>query len=192
MSFNKGGKKGRKGMLAAARLDPTITVIPNRVVDMVTLVQQIRRFIADVGGPMTMSLPPTNKETRKNVHEMAVAFNLRSVSKGKGDARYTTLSKTTKSGIYVDEKKVAKIVRRSSGRGGGGEFMGSNPWKDRGQGKPVVPRHKDGDEVGKVCLKHLIYFTSVDEIKIFSVGCAEDWSIECWVQNVGAYGLVGG
>ncbi|KAG6815705.1 hypothetical protein H0H87_012089, partial [Tephrocybe sp. NHM501043] len=94
MSPNKGGKKGRKAMLAAAKLDPTITILPNRVIDMTTLVQQIRRFVNDLNGPQTMSLPPTTKETRKAIHEMALAFNLKSVSKGKGDARYTTLSKT--------------------------------------------------------------------------------------------------
>ncbi|KAK1235286.1 squalene synthetase-like protein, partial [Marasmius sp. AFHP31] len=82
---NKGGKKGRKLTARVASLDPTITTIPNRVFDTTTLVQQIRRFIDDVGGPKQMSLPPTNKETRKMVHELAQAFNLKSISKGKGD-----------------------------------------------------------------------------------------------------------
>ncbi|KAG6818613.1 hypothetical protein H0H93_003443 [Arthromyces matolae] len=151
----KGGKKGRKAMLAAAKLDPTITVLPNRIIDMTTLVQQIRRFIGDIGGSNTMSLPPTDKETRKNVHEMALAFNLKSVSKGKGDARYTTLSKTTRTGLFVDEKKVAKIVRRSMGGGGymyGGEFRGSNTRGGRG-GAVSMPRHKEGEEVGKAAPK---------------------------------------
>ncbi|KAF5328611.1 hypothetical protein D9619_011572 [Psilocybe cf. subviscida] len=40
MSKKKGGKKGRKTMLVVASLDPTITVIPDRVADMVTLTQQ--------------------------------------------------------------------------------------------------------------------------------------------------------
>ena len=147
MAKKKGGKKGRKAMLAAAELDPTITVIPNRIIDMVTLVQQIRRFIADISGPPTMSLPPTNKETRKNIHEMAVAFNLNSLSKGEGDARYTTLSKTTRSGFRVDEQKVAKIVRRSGGMGARGD---SFIREKKGKGAPSVPRHREGDEVGKV------------------------------------------
>lgn len=148
MSKKKGGKKGRKAMLAAAKLDPTITVLPNRIIDMTTLVQQIRRFIADVGGPSTMSLPPTNKETRKNIHEMALSFNLKSESKGKGDARYTTLSKTTKSGINVDEAKVAKIMRRSGGMGARGD---SFIYESKGRGPPTsMPRHREGDEVGKV------------------------------------------
>lgn len=149
MAKKKGGKKGRKAMLAAARLDPTITVIPNRIIDMVTLVQQIRRFIADVGGPSTISLPPTNKETRKNIHEMAAAFNLKSVSNGKGDSRYTTLSKTTRSGFGVNEQKVAKIVRRSGGMGARGDSFIN---EKKGRGAPsTMPRHREGDEVGKVC-----------------------------------------
>ncbi|KAG6919508.1 hypothetical protein DXG01_005098 [Tephrocybe rancida] len=149
----KGGSKGRKAMLAAAKLDPTITVLPNRVIDMTTLVQQIRRFVGDVGGPVSMSLPPTTKETRAKIHEMARAFNLKSGSKGKGDARYTTLMKTSKSGIFVDEQKVAKIVRRSGGGGGGrGEFMGSNSRGGRG-GAQIAPRHKEGEEVGKAAPK---------------------------------------
>ncbi|KAF9455336.1 hypothetical protein BDZ94DRAFT_1278370, partial [Collybia nuda] len=151
LSTKKGGKKGRKAMLAAAKLDPTITVLPNRVIDMVTLVQQIRRFIANVGGPLTMSLPPTNKTTRKSIHEMALAFNLKSQSKGKGDSRYTTLSKTTRSGYGINEQKITKLVRRNGAWGG--EFTGSSGGRDRGQGRPIVPKHRDGDEVGKAAPK---------------------------------------
>lgn len=133
-------------MLAAARLDPTINVIPNRVVDITTLVQNIRRFIADIGGPSTMSLPPADKATRKSVHELAIAFNLKSVSKGKGEARYTTLTKTTRTGFGVNEKKVGQIMRRGSGRGY--EFVdgGKGDWKKGGGG----PRHREGDVVGEV------------------------------------------
>ncbi|KAH9484812.1 G-patch and R3H domain-containing protein C30B4.02c [Psilocybe cubensis] len=151
LSINKGGKKGRKAMRAAAALDPTITVIPNRIVDMTTLVQQIRRFIADIGGPNSMSLPPTNKETRKNIHEMALAFNLKSISKGKGDSRYTTLSKTSRTGQAVDERKVAKIVRRSGGMGARGD---SFIYDKKGKGPSgAMPRHREGDEVGKAAPK---------------------------------------
>ncbi|KAF7357984.1 hypothetical protein MVEN_00845400 [Mycena venus] len=149
----KGGKKGRKAMLAAARLDPTITVIPNRIIDLPTLVQQIRRFVGDIGGPQSMALPPSDKETRKNVHELALAFGLKSVSKGKGEARYTTLTKTTRSGIRVDEGKVAKVVRRAAGGRGGGAFV-KYDGGDKGKGRvAAMPRHKDGDEVGKAAPK---------------------------------------
>ncbi|KAF5328816.1 hypothetical protein D9619_011550 [Psilocybe cf. subviscida] len=146
MSKKKGGKKGRKAMLVAASLDPTITVIPNRVIDMVTLTQQIRRFIAEIGGPKQMSLPPTTKDTRKKIHEMAAAFNLKSVSKGKGDARYTTLHKTSRTGQRVDEKKVAWIAQQSGARG---EFI-----YNKGRAPPTsMPRHREGDEVGKAAPK---------------------------------------
>lgn len=139
---HKGGKKGRKAMLAAARLDPTTTSIPNRIFDMATLEQQIRQFIANVGGRTSMSLPPMDKSTRKDVHELALAFKMKSVSHGKGEARYTVLSKTTRTGYGIDEKRVAYILRRH------GVFM--EPF---GKGKnktPVLPKHRDGDEVGKV------------------------------------------
>jgi hypothetical protein len=117
---------------------------------MSTLVAQVRRFIADIGGPQSMSLPPTDKEMRKNVHEMAIAFNLKSVSKGKGEGRYTTLSKTTRTGWGVDEKKVAKIVRRAEGGWGGAAFV-RHEGGDKGKARvAAMPRHKDGDEVGKV------------------------------------------
>jgi hypothetical protein len=135
-------------MLAAAAVDPTIKVLPNRVIDMTTLVQNIRRFIADVGGPSSMSLPPTDKETRKNAHEIALAFNLKSVSKGNGDARYTTLTKTTRTGIQVNEGKIARIVRRSVARGG--SFMLEDK---KGKGVSRVPKHREGDVVGKAAPK---------------------------------------
>ncbi|KAF5348154.1 hypothetical protein D9756_010772 [Leucocoprinus leucothites] len=144
----KGGKKGRKAMLKGAAADPTINLGPNRIIDMTTLVQQIRRFVDNLDGPRTMSLPPANKETRKNVHEMAAAFGLKSVSKGHGDARYTTLTKTSRTGLgRVDEWKVQKVVRRAGGRGARGDSFGDFDG-GRAKGKGRVPRHKEGDEVG--------------------------------------------
>lgn len=156
LSQKKGGKKGRKAMRLAAGLDPTINVLPNRIIDMTTLVQQIRRFISDIGGRDSMSLPPTNKETRKNVHELALAFGLKSLSRGKGDSRYITLTKTSRTGWGVDEKKVARIVRRSGGGAadrGGGAFVSGGTGRGGGRGGAgagKVPKHKEGDEVGKV------------------------------------------
>jgi hypothetical protein len=129
-------------MLAAAKLDPSIT-IPERIVNMVTVEQQIRRFLDDIGGKSTMALPPMGKESRKQVHELAIAFNLKSASKGKGDGRYTTLTKTTRSGICINERNVRRIVKNDK------VFI---PPGERGKGKnaSVMPRHRDGDEVGKV------------------------------------------
>ncbi|KAF8658390.1 hypothetical protein AX16_001999 [Volvariella volvacea WC 439] len=153
---HKGGKKGKKAMLAASRLDPTITVLPNRVIDMVGLVQQIRRWIADLGGPQSMALPPADKGTRKRVHELANAFGLKSVSKGKGEARYTTLMKTSRTGVSIDERAIGRIVRRGTARGGGSGFLDDDD-DDEGGGRAFGRgkkgkrggTHRDGDTVGK-------------------------------------------
>ena len=160
LSQKKGGKKGRKAMLAVASLDPTITVLPNRIIDMVTLVQQIRRFIDDDDdeGRQTMALPPTDKATRKNIHDLALAFNMKSISKGKGDARYTTLTKTWRSGLDVDENKVAKIVRRRNFSREDSFVNGKKKGKKGRMGAQAhVPRHREGEEVGKV-RAFLFYF----------------------------------
>ena len=162
LSLKKGGKKGRKAMLAVASIDPTITVLPNRIIDMVTLVQQIKRFINDEER-QTMALPPTNKATRKSIHDLALAFNMKSISKGHGDARYTTLTKTKRSGLDVDENKVAKIVRRknfpredSFVKNRGDSFVRDKKGKKvRTGGQALIPRHREGEEVGKV--KEFLY-----------------------------------
>ncbi|KAL1664058.1 hypothetical protein GGF50DRAFT_55554 [Schizophyllum commune] len=163
----KGGKKMKKAIAAAARqmdssfgrgdysddedLPGTIHVIPNRVIDMNTLVMEIRRFIADIGR-VSMALPPANKETRKKVHDLAEAFGLKSKSKGKGDARYTTLTRTSRTGYAVSERKIGKIVRGAGGHGGmfgSSSFGGEKGKKGKGGGAPVrVPRHREGEEVG--------------------------------------------
>ncbi|CAL1706004.1 unnamed protein product [Somion occarium] len=145
LARKKGGKKGLKAALAAARLDPSIE-IPNRVVDLVTLEQQIRRFLADIGGSRTMVLPPADKETRTKVHELAGAFNLKSQSKGSGSNRYTTLVRTTKSGIAINERKVRRILNTV------------NPsWEGPGRGGrnhvASLAKHKEGEEVGKAAPK---------------------------------------
>jgi hypothetical protein len=152
---HKGGKKGRKAMRAAAGLDPTINVLPNRIMDMSTLVQKIETFLSDIGGPKSMSLPPMEKSTRKNVHELALAFNLKSISKGKNNDRYTTLTKTTRSiSANVDYRKVQRLVRRSGGR-----FdipLGAAAYH-KDSGKKGV-RHREGDEVGKVSFIPFFHF----------------------------------
>lgn len=135
ISPKKGGKKGRKAMRAAARLDPTeLAEIQNAIVDMVSLEKQIRRFISDTSGKNNMALPPMNKASRKKVHELASSFNLKSQSKGKGAGRYTTLIKSTNMRA-VDERKVGSFMKKHGGR------------------FDTMPRHKDGDEVGKAAPK---------------------------------------
>ncbi|KAK2464354.1 hypothetical protein APHAL10511_003811 [Amanita phalloides] len=149
LAKKKGGKKGRKAMLAAARLDPEITSIgPNRIIDMTTLVQQIGRFLEDPSR-QTMTLPPANKYCRKLTHEVAMAFGLQSYSKGHGDERYTTLTRTSRSGLFVDERKLGQILRRSPR---GAIFAGGDE-NGKGKGKKGFLRQKEGEEVGKAAPK---------------------------------------
>ena len=141
LAVHKGGKKGRKAMLTAAR---TAEDLPNRVVDFITLEQQIRRFLADIDGRNTMVLPPCDKETRKRIHDIAGAFNLKSQSKGKGDARYTTLTKTSKSGLGIREGKIRAIMKKATN--GVWDAPINGDWK----GKANLAKHREGEEVGKV------------------------------------------
>jgi len=121
-------------MRKATTMDPAVTDLgPNRIIDITTLIQQIRQFITDLDGPSTMLLPPVNKQTRKEIHELAAAFQLKSHSKGKGDARYMTLTKTLKTGVArVNEFKIRQVTSRFGGQGN------------------QVPKHREGDQVGAV------------------------------------------
>lgn len=146
LAVHKGGKKGRKAMLAAARLE-SHSEIENRVVDLTSLETQIRRFLFDIGGKNTMALPPCDKATRAKIHELADAFNLKSQSKGKGVGRYTTLIKTSRSGMVINEKKVKRILKTNR------DSTWDAPDGGRGNGKVRVQSlasHREGEEVGKV------------------------------------------
>ncbi|KAI0708934.1 hypothetical protein C8T65DRAFT_649427 [Cerioporus squamosus] len=123
--------------------------LPNRIVDLVDLEAQIRRFLQNIGGPNTMSLPPADKDTRKRVHELAVAFNLKSQSKGKGEARYTTLIKKTNSGVGINEGKIRHIMRQATkGKWEAPEGYG------KGRGKVTsLAKHREGEAVGKDAAK---------------------------------------
>lgn len=135
-------------MLAAARLESHIEV-KNRVVDLVTLEAQIRRFLFDIDGKDTMALPPCDKATRKMIHELANAFNLKSESKGKGAGRYTTLIKTSKSGIGINEKKVKRILKGNKDS----TWDAPDGGKGKGMGKvQSLAKHREGEEVGKVSI----------------------------------------
>lgn len=146
LAQKKGGKKGMKDTLRAARMDTDIE-IPHRVVNLVSLESEIRRFLVNIGGSSTMALPPADKATRKRIHELATAFNLNSQSKGKGDMRYTTLIKTTRSGIQVNEKKVRRILREVDRNWGAAERRGGEK-----ANTTSLAKHHEGEEVGKVCL----------------------------------------
>ncbi|RDX55233.1 hypothetical protein OH76DRAFT_1372984 [Lentinus brumalis] len=146
LALHKGGKKGRKAMLAAAR---SADDLPNRIVDLVDLEIQIRRFLEDIGGPNTMSLPPADKDTRKRVHELATAFNLKSQSKGKGEARYTTLVKKSNSGVGINEGKIRHIMRQATK----GKWEAPGGY-GKGRGKVTsLAKHREGEAVGKDAAK---------------------------------------
>ncbi|KAI0031135.1 hypothetical protein K488DRAFT_36734, partial [Vararia minispora EC-137] len=132
--LKKGGKKGRKASRRATEKE-----LPNSIFDVLSLEKQIRRFLADLGGPKTMALPPMAKESRKIVHELASAFNLKSQSKGKGPHRYTSLAKTTRSGIMINESKISSIVRRNGG----------SVTVTRRDGKVYSVKPREGELVGK-------------------------------------------
>ncbi|CDO76051.1 hypothetical protein BN946_scf184696.g3 [Trametes cinnabarina] len=144
LAHHRGGKKGRKAMLAAARAAADAD-LPNRITDFVSLEQQIRRFLADIGGPQIMSLPPADKETRKRVHELATAFNLKSQSKGSGDSRYTTLTKTSRSGIGINERKIRRILKQATN----GAWEGPETGKSGRSKAMSLAKHREGEEVGK-------------------------------------------
>ncbi|KAI9571623.1 hypothetical protein HD554DRAFT_2168881 [Boletus coccyginus] len=141
------GRASRKAMRAAARLDPTValSIAPHAIVDVVSLEAQMRRFVEDEGGRRSMALPPMEKWMRKRVHEMAGAFGLKSVSKGGGSARYTTLIKTRETGMGVREGKLNTLMKRYHRMDGKGKGNG----RDRGG----VPKHREGEEVGKAAPK---------------------------------------
>lgn len=142
-------RTSRKAMRAAARLDPTIalSIAPHAIVDVASLEAQMRRFVEDEGGRRSMALPPMEKWVRKRVHEMANAFGLKSVSKGRGSARYTTLIKTREMGMGVREGKLDTLMKRYHRMDGKGKGNGNG--RDRGG----VPKHREGEEVGKAAPK---------------------------------------
>ncbi|KAF8840896.1 hypothetical protein BDN67DRAFT_902575 [Paxillus ammoniavirescens] len=148
----KGGKKSRKATVAASKLDPevAISMIPNAIVDMASVEAQIRRFVANIGGAQSMALPPMDSASRKKVHQLAEALNLKSKSKGGGVGRYTTLIKTTRTGTRINEDKVNALRKRF-----GKTFDRAYDRKEGkgGKEKEKVPRHRDGDVVGKAAPK---------------------------------------
>lgn len=146
----KGGKKSRKATIAASRLDPSIE-IPNYIVDMMSLEKQIRKFLADPNRS-NMALPATDKETRKKIHTLGAAFNLKSKSKDGMTGRYTTLIKNKHSGRGLNEKKIASLMKGFKARA---SFDGPG-YKGKGkQGSLGGPQTQDGDVVGHVGVSSL-------------------------------------
>jgi R3H domain len=135
----KSGKKSRKATIRAAKLDPTIE-IPNQIVDMVSLEQQIRKFLSNKKRS-TMALPAVDKETRKNIHILAGTFNLKSKSKDGASGRYPILIKTKHSGFGVDEKKIARLMK---------SFKSQGTFDNPGKAGQSSLNTREGDVVGHV------------------------------------------
>ena len=132
----KKGKKARKARRAAEAAAAAVSLE--------TIAEHMRAFVTDLGGAPMLALPPMEKRMRKLVHDLANAFNLNSKSEGNGKARFTTLTKTTMSGVRVDERKIARILGKPKPDGGGG---GGGKGKGKAVGK-IRPR--DGEVVGGV------------------------------------------
>jgi R3H domain len=169
----KGGKKARKARLAAALAAP---------VTLETVVGYMRRFVADIGGARTLPLPPMGREMRKSVHELAEAFKLKSKSQGKGVGRFTSLIKTTFSGITVNEEKVTRILGRSSSPPFHATHRG-----ERGKGRAGRARPHDGEVVGEVrCFQ---CFLNDFGLIYICQGGSQAQRVEHRLQDVICYGM---
>lgn len=171
----KKGKKARKARQAAAAAAS---------ISLETVTGHIRDFVADLDGAPTLSLPAMTREMRKSVHELAHAFNLTSKSSGKGETRFTTLAKTTLSGVQVDERRVAQILRQPKPP----PAYGSGDRKGKGKGKVKVKvenkiRARDGDVVGGAAPK-------IDGSNVgFQMLAAMGWEEGSRIGTVGGVGL---
>lgn len=153
-------------MITAARLDPSIE-IPHQMVDIVTVEQRIRSFLADKN-KNDMAFPACDNRTRKKIHILAALFTLKSKSKGGGLGRYVTLFKKKDSGKNVDEREVARVMEgfkyrswyevsdddlddiwkgKTKGRGKG-KGKGKGKLKEKGEEGRLKTR--EGDVVGHV------------------------------------------
>ncbi|KAG8957787.1 hypothetical protein FRC03_009820 [Tulasnella sp. 419] len=164
LSFPRNGKgkgKNKKKMVSTSVEDdgsgPTM-----QISDLFSLEKQIRLFLADLGGPKTMPLPPMDKESRRRVHMLCQCFNLKSDSKGGGHNRFITIVKTTRSGININEHKVKNILRAEKGARGGSNTAGLfqqalyNVKKGEGGNKGDKQKKgilRDGDVVGQHAAK---------------------------------------
>ncbi|KAH8996442.1 hypothetical protein EDB86DRAFT_2829114 [Lactarius hatsudake] len=163
------GKKERKKAARRAAASP---------ISLETVVGHMRRFVEDLGSAPTLALPPMERHARKSVHELASAFNLNSKSEGSGVARFTRLIKTTRSGLRIDERKVARILGNPAPPQGGGKGKG------KGKGKAVVKiRPREGELVGGAAPK-------IDGSNLgFKMLSAMGWEEGNRIGTVGGVGL---
>ncbi|BFZ59041.1 squalene synthetase-like protein [Saitoella coloradoensis] len=126
------GKKGKKAKLAD-RDEFSLGISIQRINI------EIRDFIDDLG-MQSLPLPPMDRFSRRTVHTLASAYNLKSKSVGTGKRRAPTLIKTMKTSYPRDERLVDEILARHDGGGRGN--TGYLPRLDR-------PRPRPGKTVGQ-------------------------------------------
>lgn len=204
LATKKGGKKSKKAMVAAARLDPSIKK-PHKTVDMVSVEQQMRRLLAQEDG-RAMALPVCDIGTRKNIHTLAALFGLKSKSKDGALGRYVTLFKKKRSGKNVDEREVKRLMEQFKYRAlygipdddtmrgkGKGKGRGRGKGKSKEKGETGHLKTREGDVVGHVRVLSLIEpdFTFVWVYKhILYPGCTKDRRNQHRVCDAGIDGLV--
>lgn len=127
-------------------IDDTASDAFPSMLSMARLQQGIESFLSDAT-KSTFALPPMNKQMRASVHSLAMAYNLRSKSRGNGENRFPLLYKTLQSGRNVNRKAVQRLVSmpvelgmpRSKGKG--------SVKQDRG-GDITISRNREGAQVG--------------------------------------------
>lgn len=91
--------------------------------DLESIGATMRALVYDVSRK-SVALPPLPKEIREKVHRMALAFNLKSRSEGSKNRaqKVMVISRTSKTGTFINEFKYSKILKkpRTGGDGGGG------------------------------------------------------------------------
>lgn len=150
-SRKSGKKKDKFGNRIYDEPRPVGEIIP--IVDFQSLVSQIRVFLGDLGGRQTMVLPPMDKASRARVHRIATCFNLNSKSVGVGGDRHTTLIRTTRSGVGVNEKKLNAILKGKWGYGADVPFSKAHDRRSGESSSKGLVRHRDGDIVGSKAAK---------------------------------------
>jgi hypothetical protein len=101
----------------------------NQPPDLESIEATMRDLVYDISRK-SVTLPPLPKEIRERVHRMALAFCLKSRSEGSKNKtqKVMVISRSGKTGTWIDEYKVSKILKRprtggsggSGGSGGGG------------------------------------------------------------------------
>ncbi|KAI5789927.1 hypothetical protein FPQ18DRAFT_261297 [Pyronema domesticum] len=104
-----------------------------RGMTMTQVFDEIRQFM--LRDHSSLALPPMTKHDRKTVHDLAAKFNLKSKSIGKGNSRFTTIIKTSRSSSFeYNEEAVDSILRH-------GKFLKR---MDKSAAQHLLPKRASG------------------------------------------------